>query len=701
MAVFTRESGTLRVALAGNPNSGKTSLFNALTGAGERVGNYPGVTVEKKLARYRDNGHEVEVVDLPGVYSLSAFSPEERVAREEILNGGIDVVVVVVDATNLERSLYLFVQALESGANAVLALNMSDEAEEAGQRLDLRQMRALLGTPIVETVGHKNRGVAELRQAIREAARRPNRGGRVIYGEPLEALIETISARLLRSLPCGAPPARWLALKFLEDDPDVTKWLAGCAPDAEQALADARRAAAPILTERNVDGPLLVADARYAFIAGLLREVRLSEMNRDARRSSEAADTVLCHRYFGIPIFLAIMYVLFWVTFRGGEPLTRLLEAGFAHLGAAVGGLWGDAVSPLRSLLVDGVIGGVGGVLAFIPNIVVLFLGLSLLEDTGYLARAAFLTDRFMHRLGLHGKSFVPLLTGFGCSVPGLLACRTLDNDRDRLTTMLVLPLMSCGARLPIYLLLVPAFFARGWRAPVMWAIYLLGIVLAVALAKLLRATILAGEDAPFVMELPPYRLPTVRSVARRTWQRALAYLRKAGTFILAASILMWAAATYPRLPASSAVSVGAVREPPAPVAVAAAQLEYSAMGRLGKALAPAASMMGADWRVASAMIGALAGKELFVAQLGVVFSMAEEARHADGLRVKLRAAYTPLQAFCFMVFLLIAAPCLATLIVMRNESGSWKWAALQFGGLTLLGWLLATAIYQVGRVVV
>jgi ferrous iron transport protein B len=372
----------------------------------------------------------------------------------------------------------------------------------------------------------------------------------------------------------------------------------------------------------------------------------------------------------------------------------RAIELGFAGLADWLNGWWAaNPESLLRSLLVDGVIGGVGGVLVFLPNIILLFFGLALLEDSGYLARAAFLTDRFMHRLGLHGKSFVPMLTGFGCSVPGLLACRTLENERDRLTTRLVLPLMSCGARLPIYLLLIPAFFPAAWQAPMLWLMYLIGIGLAVVLAKLLRSTILAGEDAPFVMELPPYRLPTWRSVGLKIGQRAWMYLRKAGTLILAISVLMWLATSFPKpqLAASAAMTPGEQ---------AAAALEQSAAGRFGKALAHVTQTMGADWRASTAMVGAFAAKEVFVAQLGIVFSLGETDESSPTLRETLRRAYTPLQAVSMMLFLLIATPCLATLAVMRRESGSWKWALLQFGGLTVIGWFAASLVYQIGRLV-
>ncbi len=691
-AIKDNDIGALNVLLAGNPNSGKTSLFNTLTGSRQRVGNYPGITVEKKEGRYRHGERTVNVLDLPGAYSLTSYSPEERVARRELLRDKVDVVVVVVDATNLERNLYLLLQVMELGANPVLALNMSDEAARSGQRLDVPAMRSLLGVPIVETVAHRGEGLTELQDAIEFAAAHPTHGERFMFSPTLETAIDRVAARIRPTLPLASPPARWVAIKLLERDPDLRGWYAEHAQDALANLQQVEREIHHLEAAHEQDAAMQIADGRYAFIAGLLREVRLSGMRQDARRRSEAVDAVLVHRVLGLPIFLAIMYLLFWLTFTLGQAPMDWLNAAFQALAGWVDSFWpAGSPSTLRSLLVDGVIGGVGGVLVFLPNIVFLFLGLSLLEDTGYLARIAFLVDRFMHKFGLHGKSFVPLLTGFGCSIPGILATRTLENERDRLTTMLVLPLMSCGARLPIYLLIIPAFFARPWQAPMLWLIYLIGVVLAVSLARLLRSTILAGEDAPFVMELPPYRLPTPRAVLTRTLERAWMYLRKAGTLILAISILLWLAGSYPK---PSEADRAARPDVPA----ATLNLEHSLAGRIGHALEPVTRTMGADYRVATAMIGAFASKEVFVAQLGIVFSLGPADEHSVSLRHKLRETYTPLQAFAILLFLLVATPCMATVAVIRRESGSWKWALLQFVGLTVAGWLLATLVYQLGR---
>jgi len=688
----------IKIALAGNPNCGKTSLFNALTGTHQRVGNYPGITVEKKEGRYRDGELEVEVIDLPGTYSLSSYSPEERIARRELLRDDIDVVVVVADSTNLERNLYLLVQVMELGANPVLALNMSDEAHGGGQRLDVDLMSMLLGFPIVETVGHKGGGAKLLREAIRRAHAAPTHGERFSFGPQLERTVMRLAEKLAPQLPQPSPPPRWLAVKLLERDDELSQWLREKVSDNAAVFAEVEKEIEELEKFSRTDIILFIADNRYSFISGLLREARISEMRADSRATSDFVDSILCNRIVGLPIFFAAMYVLFWLTFTVGEWPMRWIESFFGYLGEAIGGLWPvGSESPLRSLLVDGVLAGVGGVLVFLPNIILLFFGLALMEDSGYMSRAAFLVDRFMHRFGLHGKSFVPMLTGFGCTVPGIMATRTLENERDRLTTMLVLPLMSCGARLPIYMLLIPAFFASRWQAPMLFLIYMTGIMLAVLLARLLRSTLLAGEDAPFVMELPPYRLPTLRAVAIKMGQRSWSYVRKAGTIILAISILMWVATSFPRAPERSIE-----REPVlAHEDDVSRDLSYSLAGRMGKLLEPLTTMMGSDYRIATAMLGAFAAKEVFVAQLGIVFSLGEADENSTTLRETLRRHYTPLQAFAMMLFLLVATPCMATVATMRKESGSWKWALLQFLGLTTIGWLLSVAVYQIGRLVI
>jgi ferrous iron transport protein B len=479
-------------------------------------------------------------------------------------------------------------------------------------------------------------------------------------------------------------------------------WVRGHCREHEILLEAVSREQDRFLAETEQDSPLFVANRRYGFISGLLREVRTLAPRVDIRYVSDRIDEVLCHHLVGFPIFLAVIYGVFWMTFTLGEFPMDWIDRGCDQLSTLIVDQWPARSLPwLRSLLLDGVIAGVGGVLVFLPNILLLFFGLAFLEDTGYMARVAFLMDNVLHRFGLHGKSFIPMLTGFGCSIPGIMATRILENERDRLTTMLVLPLMSCGARLPIYMLLIPAFFPPEYRTAMLWLIYLIGIALAAGLAKLLRVTLLAGEDAPFVMELPPYRMPTVKAVAIKMWDRSWMYVRKAGTVILGISVLLWVLSSYPKktdFEVDHRVEAGAALTPSQIQDLRRGEaLSYSVAGRIGRFIEPVLAPMGFDWRIGTALIGAFAAKEVFVAQMGIVFSLGETTEESQSLRSQLRASYTPLTAFCLLLFLLVATPCMATVAVMRQESGRWRWALLQFGGLTLLGYLLATLVYQVG----
>lgn len=711
------QAGTqLTIALAGNPNSGKTTIFNALTGGRQHVGNYPGVTVEKKEGACRHGEARLRVVDLPGTYSLTAYSAEELVARDFLIHEKPDVVIDILDAGNLERNLYLAVQIMELGAPQVLALNMSDVARQRGLEFDLELLSKLLGVPIVPTVGHKGTGKAELLDAAVELAARPQRPAprRIDYGSEIEAEIAKLEAHIQQAgIVLDGAPGRWLAVKLLEGDTQVREHL------ADNGLIDAADKAAQRLESLLGDSPeALIADRRYGFISGACQEAVRSTVE-SRHNLSDQIDAVVTNRLLGIPIFLGLMYAVFYLTFTVGDPFMGWIEGGFEWLGGAVGGLWPDgSESLLKSLLVDGIIGGVGGVLVFLPNILLLFLAIAILEDSGYMARAAFLMDKLMHKIGLHGKSFVPMLIGFGCSVPAIMATRTLENRRDRLVTMLVVPLMSCGARLPIYALIIPAFFPQVWHAPMLWIIYLIGIVLAVVCAKLLKTTILRGETPPFVMELPPYRMPTLKSVGLHMWNRGGAYLKKAGTIILGISILLWAMQQWPGLPEERAEAFAQQRttvEAKADLgdearaeklveidhAEAEAALEASLMGRVGHGLETVLRPAGFDWKVSTAMVGAFAAKEVFVAQMGIVYSLGEEEdEESEPLRDKLQANYTPLQGFCIMLFCLISAPCMATIAITKRESNSWRWALFQLGGLTVLAWIVTVAVYQIGSLV-
>ena len=678
----------LVVALAGNPNSGKTTLFNALTGSRQQVGNYPGVTVEKKEGTCRHGDEEVRVVDLPGTYSLTAYSQEERVARNFILEEKPDVVVDVVDVSNLERNLYLAVQLMELGVPVVLAFNMSDVARQRGLEFDLKEMARLLGVPIVPTVGSRGEGIRELMAAAVQSARTESRTtpAEIHYGADMEQAIERIAVRLKGLSPVATPRhCRWGAVKLLENDAEVSEKMAARDEIRKLVVAEQQR-----LESLLGDTPeMLIADGRYGFISGVCQETVRSTI--EARHTaSDRVDEIVIHRFWGLPIFLGLMYLVFWLTFTVGTPPMDWIEGFFGWLGEAVAGLWPEGSESLfQSLLVDGVIGGVGGVLIFLPNILLLFLAIAILEDSGYLARAAFIMDRLMHKIGLHGKSFIPMLTGFGCSIPAIMATRTLESRRDRLTTMLVVPLVSCGARLPIYALIIPAFFPEAWRAPMLWIIYVTGIVLAILCAKLLRATLFRGESVPFVMELPPYRLPTFKGVWIHMWDRGGAYLKKAGTVILAISIVLWALTTFPQL---EDVDDSLTEEQQQ-----AEVLAHTVAGRIGHAMEPVIRSMGFDWRIGTAMIGAFAAKEVFVAQLGIVYSVGEADEESEPLREKLRQNYSPLVGLCIMLFMLISAPCMATIAVTKRESNSWGWALFQLIGLTALAYVVTFVVYQLG----
>jgi ferrous iron transport protein B len=694
----------LRVAIAGNPNSGKSSLFNALTGGRQRVGNYPGVTVEKRDGWYVQAGREVRVRDLPGTYSLASQSAEERLAREDLIHGRHDVVVVVVDTLVLQRGLLLLLQVVQLGARTVLCLNMADEALRAGLRLDLERLGGLLGMPVVTTVAHRGEGIAELRAALEAAAGGTAADPTMAIGGPAAPALAALAAQLAAG-GLGDGGHAWLATRLLAGDQAVQDLLLGRGEAGAAAVARATDLRRELERETGHDIGLVVSNGYATVVTSLLRTCVLAGARPDTHATTRRIDRVLAHRAWGLPLFLLVMYAIFWVTFTVGAIPMGWVEAGVGALTETIGGAWPEASAPvLRSLVLDGIIAGVGGVIVFLPNIILLFLGLSFLEDTGYLARAAFLLDRLLHRFGLHGKSFVPLLTGFGCSIPGVMATRTLDNERDRLATMLVLPLMSCGARLPIWMLLIPAFFPPAWHAPVLWLIYFGGVALALLLAWLLRRTLLAGEPTPFVLELPPYRLPTLKAVGQRMWERSAVYLRKAGTVILVISILLWALTVWPR-PAEYRVdrelAAGHVYTGEQVAGLRAAEdLRASLAGRIGVALEPVFRPLGFDWRIVTASLGAFAAKEVFVAQMGIVYALGEVDEGSTALRETLRRDYPPLVGVSLILFLLIGTPCMATAAVVRRESGSWKWAAVQFGGLTAIAWLAGFAVHSLGSLV-
>ncbi len=698
-----------RIALAGNPNSGKSTVFNELTGARQHVGNYSGVTVERKIGSMRLGGHRIEVVDLPGTYSLSSASPEERIAVRELILSEIDLVLNVVDAGNLNRNLYLSTQLAELELPMILVFNMIDEAEDNGMQIDLEMFGRFFGAPVVPTVASRGRGIDLLRETIN----RQLFGGEAapakhfLYGDDAEKAIgELANAIAPLKLPARAP-ARWYAIKLMENDRETT-----AVPELAALLPEAERLRRTMNLEQGMPADTFMADRRYGVIAGACKEaVRMTPQRR--RQLSDRIDKVVTHRWLGIPIFLLAMFLVFTFTFELADPMVRWIEAFLERFQDGLKNLWPEGQADLlRGLVIDGAIGGVGSVLTFLPNILLLFLAIAFLEGTGYMARAAFIMDGFMHKIGLHGKSFIPMLLGFGCSVPAVMATRTIESERDRLTTIMVLPLMSCSARLPIYALLIPAFFSGHIQPVIMWSIYLVGIVLALICARVLKSTIFRGDDDLFVMELPPYRMPTFRALLLHMWERSRAYLKKAGTLILAASVILYCLNTFPVKSVFSVdydaeiAAVEAAGEPEEESAqlianIHAAQeaelLEYSVTGRIGKGLAFIFQPLGFDWKISASVVSALPAKELFVAQMGILYSIGDADEESTPLRDQLRRHYTPLTGFAIMLFCLISMPCIATVAVVRRETNSWKLTLLQLAGLTVLAYLVTLAVYQAG----
>ena len=684
----------ITIALAGNPNAGKTTIFNQLTGTRQTVGNYPGVTVEKMEGSFQHADRKIKVVDLPGTYSLTALSLDELVSRNFVIDEHPDVVVCIVDVSNLERNLYLAVQFMELRVPLIVILNKTDLAQARGLVVDTEKLSRLLNITVVETVGHEGKGLDALRDAVVAVATSSRRPPTLVkYGREIEAEISWL-------LPLAEGPAaamrrnaRWLCLKLLENDEDTRNRLRETGEDAGALLEAAEAAAERIHRHFGDRAEIVIPDQRYGFISGACQES--VQMTTEIRHTvSDRIDEVVTNPLLGIPIFLLMLYLLFKLTFTLGAPPMAWIEALVGWLGSVVGSFWpSGSQSALQSLVVHGVIEGVGGVLVFLPNIVLLFAAIAFLEDSGYMARGAFIMDRFMHRIGLHGRSFIPAMVGFGCTVPAIMATRTLESRRDRMTTMLVLPLISCGARFPIYALFTAAFFPVAWRARIMLLMYITGIALAALLAKLLRSTLFSGDTSLFVMELPPYRMPTARGILMHTWERSRLFLRKAGTVIVAASVILWVLTNYPKPPAEEVRGLD-------PGARRGVELSNSVAGQIGHALEPAMKHVGFDWKTTTALLGAFAAKEIFIAQLGIVHALGDVDGESASLQERLREEYSPLQAFCIMLFCLISVPCVATLAATRAESGRWRWALLQFAALTLLAYAITFVVYQVGLLV-
>jgi len=708
---------TIVVALAGNPNSGKTTIFNHLTGAHQHVGNYPGVTVEKKEGVVSYGGMKIKFVDLPGTYSLSAHSVEEIIARNSIIQNAPDVVVNVVDASNIERNLYLTTQLFELGRPVLVALNMSDMAQSRGINIDIDRISDLLGVPIVPTVGNKGRGMQELLRAVVHAAQDcvRSRPQTVSFRKDFEGEISKLTRELSVSgaLHNGYQP-RWVALKLLENDAEISKYLVDKGV-SQEVLDTARTSGERAAQLYNSTPSEIISDDRYGFISGACSEA-VSLEGEHRHNISDKIDLLMIHPKLGILVFAALMWLVFQLTFTLGEIPMGWIESGIGLLSTFMSDVLPEGL--FRSLIVDGIIGGVGGVIVFLPNIMLLFLAIALLEDTGYMARAAFVMDRVMHKIGLHGKSFIPMLIGFGCSVPAYMGSRILEDKTDRLVTMHVTTFMSCGARLPVYILVCGAFWPEN-AGNVVFSIYLLGILVAVGFVKLLRSTRFKGMSAEFIMELPPYRVPTLRSLAIHMWERSWLYLRKAGTVILGISIVMWFLMTFPERSEfdqdygsmiaqvetdrnSGAIDPEAAEERVLEIEtmMVAEQARFSFAGQIGRFIEPVIKPLGFDWRMGVALISGFMAKEVVVSTMGTLYGVGEADETSESLRESLAndAAYSKLIAYSFLVFVLLYMPCMAAMAVFAREAGSVKEVTYQLAYTCALAWGGSFIVYQGGK---
>lgn len=717
---------TINVALVGNPNCGKTSLFNLASGAHERVGNYSGVTVDAKEGHFKFEGYNFHIVDLPGTYSLSAYSPEELYVRKQIIEKTPDIIINVIDASNLERNLYLTTQLIDMNLRMVGALNMYDELEESGNKLDTRLLGKLFGIPMVPTVCKSGKGLDLLFHIIinlyegidfidkdgninQEVAQdlhnwhskyhneeqihdheedfahgnKPHdnvfRHIHINHGPDIENGINAIKAvlekdeqiRHLYSL-------RYLSIKLLENDKSANETIKTL-PNAEEISQVRDKQMAEIKKSLNEDSETAIMNAKYGFISGALKETFINNHRHDTRQATKFIDSIVTNKIIGFPLFFLFLWLMFEATFSLGQYPMDWINAGVNVLQTFLQNTMQPG--PLKAMLLNGILGGVGAVIVFMPQILILYFFISIMEDSGYMARAAFIMDKIMHKMGLHGKSFIPLIMGFGCNVPAVMATRTIESRKSRLITMLILPLMSCSARLPIYIMITGVFFAK-YQGLVLMLLYVIGILLSVVVARIMSIFLVRGDDTPFVMELPPYRMPTSKATFRHTWEKGKQYLKKMGGIILISSVIIWFLGYYPNHNAYPNQQV---------------QQEHSYVGMIGKAIEPAIKPLGFDWKLGVGLISGAGAKELVASTMGVLYSDSNDG--SNQLASKIMAdGITPLAGFCYLLFVLIYFPCIATIAAIKQESGHWKWALFTVCYTTGLAWIVSFIVYQTGR---
>ena len=671
---------TIRVALAGQPNVGKSTLFNSLTGFNQCVANYPGVTVECREGKARHDDRLFDFIDLPGTYSISSFSPEEKIAVDVINNEKPDLIVNIINSSNLEQNLYLTSQLLELKIPLILFLNMSDIAASKGLSVDSRRLSKILGVPVISGAAIKKNGIDELISEIVKTYDEKKLPLSVSYNTELENYLEALSSSIRKLSDSDNP--RWDAIRFIEEEK----------PHREidrSILRLAEKIKNEIKNKTGFEPAEIFLRERYRIITKLADEcIKKEEIKK--RPFTSLLDSFFMNRFTAIPLFFIMIYILFQVVFTLGDPMMRWIETIFGYISATVSSFWpAGSESMLKSVIVDGIIAGTGGVLVFTPNVFLLFLGIAFLEGTGYMARAAVIMDRYMSKSGLSGKSFIPMVLGFGCNVPAIMSTRIIENKWERFATILSIPFMSCSARLPVYVLLISAFIPDKFRALTLLGIYLTGISAAMITAKTLRSTILKGDENPLLIELSDYTLPSLKSILLQTWERGKHFITRAGTVILATSIILWALTAFPEY-GSKAESLSKAES-------AKIQIENSYMGHIGKAIEPAVKLMGGDWRIGSAFAASIAAKEVFVSQIGILFSLGEVNENNTSLKQKIRETYSIPAVLSFILFMLLSAPCLATFAIIKAETGKWRWGLFQFAFMTVIAFSLSVIVYQSG----